>query len=114
MAKAIPSHPLEWMPKSVWGPLKWRELHCRGLAPLPMEGESEWFKSFIESLPCPKCKHHFESFIQQNPPDFSSRPAFFTWTVKAHNFVNRALQKPEVNINEIAFDLMDAMYVVKN
>lgn len=30
----------------------------------------------------------------------TTRPEFFQWTVEAHNFVNRALKKPEFSINE--------------
>lgn len=85
------------MPKSVWGPIKWTELHCRGLLHLGMEGEQKWFESFVKSIPCPKCQHHFESYIQQHPPVFETRRAFFMWTVDAHNFVNRALEKPQIN-----------------
>ncbi len=100
MSKAIPEHPLQWMPKSVWGPIKWKELHCRALAYLPMDHEEQWFKSFIESIPCPKCQRHFESFVEQQPPSFASRPKFFEWTVSAHNFVNRALNKKELDLEE--------------
>lgn len=100
MSKAIPEHPLQWMPKSVWGPLKWRELHCRALAYLPMTNEEQWLKSFIESIPCPKCKAHFDTFIQQNPAELSTRPAFFLWTIRAHNWVNRALEKKELDLEE--------------
>lgn len=109
MAKAIPPHPLEWMPKAIWGPIKWRELHCRALAYLPMDHEEQWFKSFIESIPCEKCKAHFYSFIEQNAPDFSSRPAFFRYTVLAHNWVNRALHKKELDLSE-ALVIYSAMF----
>jgi hypothetical protein len=88
------------MPKSVWGPLKWRELHVRALAYLPMDNEKEWFDSFVQSIPCPKCQAHFELFLKDNPPTFDSRTSFFSWTVKAHNYVNRALQKPELSLEE--------------
>lgn len=100
MSKAIPQHPLEWMPKAIWGPLKWRELHCRALVYLSMDHESEWIKSFIESIPCPKCRHHFDSFILVSPPVLTSRPAFFRWTIEAHNFVNRALEKKELDLDQ--------------
>lgn len=96
--KAIPEHPLQWMPKALWGKLKWFELHARALAYLPMDNEKEWFDSFVQSIPCPKCQAHFELFLKDNPPDLSSRPAFMVWSVKAHNFVNRALQKTELSI----------------
>lgn len=98
--EAIDYHSLEWMPKSVWGPIKWRELHCRALAPLPMDQEEEWFRNYREGLPCTKCRTHFENYIAQCPPDFRSRPDFFTWTVNAHNHVNQALGKRHVSLPE--------------
>lgn len=107
MSKAIPEHPLQWMPKSIWGKIKWKELHCRALAYLPMEGEPEWFKSFIASIPCPKCQEHFTLFCQDNPPDFSSRPGFFRWTVDGHNYVNRANKKKELTLMEAIIEHSD-------
>lgn len=97
MSKPISESSLMWMPKKIWGPIKWRELHCRALAYLPMQGEDGWFKSFIESIPCPNCQKHFELFINENPPNFESRPDFFKWTVDAHNYVNRSNCKEEIS-----------------
>ena len=91
--KAIDQRSLEWMPKAVWGPIKWKELHTRGLVDLSMDGEGKWFETYIEGLPCPKCRQHFQEFLSDHSPDFSSRPNFFVWTVGAHNHVNRALGK---------------------
>jgi hypothetical protein len=98
MAEAIDEKSLEWMPKSVWGPIKWKELHTRGLIELGMEHEADWFTSFVDGLPCPKCRDHFCAFIEQSPPDFRSRSHFFAWTVAAHNYVNQATQKPSLTV----------------
>jgi hypothetical protein len=98
--ESINSSSLEWMPKEVWGPIKWRELHYRGLIKLPMDDEWDWFNSFRKGLPCPKCRKHFEMFVQKNPPDLSSRPKFFAWTVAAHNHVNEALHKKTVSVEK--------------
>jgi len=98
--KAIDQRSLEWMPKSVWGPIKWKELHTRGLVDLPMDAEEKWFETYIEGLPCPKCRQHFQAFLTDHAPDFSSRPRFFAWTVQAHNHVNRALGKPVLTDDE--------------
>lgn len=81
----------------------WRTLHLRALSYLPMKGEEKWFEDFIESIPCPLCQDHFQLFIKQSPPDFSSRPAFFRWTVCAHNYVNRSLNKKEIDLKEALF-----------
>lgn len=96
--KAISESSLAWLPKSIWGPLLWRQLHCRALSYLPMKGEQEWFNAFIQSIPCPHCQKHFQLFVEQNPPDFKDRPSFFRWTVLAHNYVNKAKDKKEVDL----------------
>jgi hypothetical protein len=98
--EAINCNSLDWMPKEVWGPIKWKELHYRGLVKLPMDGERNWFKAFRKGLPCPKCRKHFEAFVRKKPPDFSSRPKFFAWTVAVHNHVNEALGKRRFSINK--------------
>lgn len=97
---AIDKSPLAWMPKSAWGKIKWSELHSRAFLDLPMDGEEIWFRNFIEGLPCPKCRKHFEEFVKIHPPDFSSRTAFFVWTVAAHNAVNEATKKRLVTLDE--------------
>ena len=101
--EAITESSLEWMPKSVWGPIKWKELHSRGLCSLSMEHESDWFDAFLRGLPCPDCRRHFEEFLGRSPPVFSDRQAFFEWTVAAHNFVNRRVGKPEITIEAARF-----------
>jgi hypothetical protein len=97
MPDAIDEASLTWMPKSVWGPIKWKELHVRGLVDLPMENEQLWFSAFVAGLPCPECRQHFKEFLSNHPPDFSSRQAFFSWTVAAHNHVNQATGKPSLS-----------------
>lgn len=98
---AIPESTISWMNKASWGPLKWRELHLRSLSYLPMKDEQKWFDSFVNSIPCPSCQKHFELFIKDHPPDFSSRPAFFRWTVNAHNYVNRSKGGRQLTIDEV-------------
>lgn len=98
--ESIDKASLEWMPKNVWGPIKWRELHARGLIKLSIAGEQVWFDDFIRGLPCPDCRKHFEAFVLKNPPVLESRRAFFAWTVKAHNHVNAHTGKPLVTVAE--------------
>lgn len=105
--KPISESSLEWMPKSVWGPLLWRQLHCRALAYLPMHSESKWLDDFILNIPCPLCQAHFNEFHKMNPPDLRSRIAFFEWTVSAHNYVNRSKNKKEYTVAEALKFYMD-------
>ena len=97
--ESINDSSLAWMPKEVWGPIKWKELHVRALAPLPMDDEPKWFEAFTKGVPCPKCREHFCSFLEAHPPAFNSREAFFDWTVAAHNFVNSATGKQSVSLS---------------
>lgn len=97
---AIETHSLDWMPKAVWGPIKWRELHCRALTNLPMEKEKQWFEQFLKGLPCPKCRNHFGKFLEDKPPQFGRREDFFAWTIDAHNYVNQELGKPLVSLED--------------
>lgn len=95
MLESINHASLEWMPKEVWGPIKWRELHVRALMDFPMDQEAEWFKAYVDGLPCPECRKHFKAFLEKVPPTFTTRDAFFDWTVRAHNHVNQACGKRE-------------------
>lgn len=86
--KSFSASSISWMKKAVWGPLKWKELHFRAISRLPIDDEKEWFDSFVEGVPCPECKEHFNKFIEDHPPNFTSRESMFEWTVEAHNYVN--------------------------
>ncbi len=88
------------MPKSVWGPIKWKELHTRALIERAMTDEARWFAAYVDGLPCAKCRAHFAAFLAESPPDFRSRPLFFAWTVAAHNFVNEATGKRNLTVAE--------------
>jgi hypothetical protein len=100
MLHSINRASLDWMPKNVWGPIKWKELHYRGLIDLPMDDEKEWFDNFCEALPCPHCREHFAAFVKKKAPDLTSRENFFAWTVAAHNAVNQATGKAQLSVDE--------------
>lgn len=62
----------------------------------------KWFEDWqsrIPSINC-DCRRHWREFVAKYPPDFSSREAFFAWTVRAHNAVNRRLGKREMSLEE--------------
>lgn len=74
----------------------WDELH-RQAEPTP-----EWFSGWQARIPninC-DCRRHWRELVAAKPPDFSSREAFFAWTVEAHNAVNERLGKPLVTLEE--------------
>lgn len=63
---------------------------------------SEWFakwQAIIPNVDC-SCRKHWAKLVANFPPDFSSRQAFFRWTVDAHNLVNQMLGKPELTYEQ--------------
>lgn len=62
----------------------------------------QWFAAWQASIPninC-NCRKHWNELVEAMPPDFSSREAFFAWTVEAHNAVNQRLGKALVTLEE--------------
>lgn len=57
---------------------------------------ADW-ESRIPNYEC-KCREGYELFKATDPPDFSSPMAFFHWSVRIHNAVNRKLGKAELTL----------------
>ena len=86
-----------------WGPLGWTTLHSvSALFPdNPTQAEinlvKSWIQSFAECITCPTCQGHFKTMLtlyQARHPDmFSSRRNFSLFVFRAHNTVNRRLNK---------------------
>ena len=75
----------------------WKELHTIE------HPTSEWFNSWLVKVPndC-SCAEKFETFLADNPPEFNN---WLEWSVKAHNWVNRKLDK-------IEYGLLDAVSLI--
>jgi len=73
----------------------WNELHAMKNDPVKL---ADW-ESRIPNYEC-KCREGYEQFKAIDPPDFSSPMAFFHWTVRIHNAVNRKLGRPELTLGE--------------
>lgn len=74
----------------------WRELHAYNPAEWSADKAQTWFKAWLRRVPsfgC-ACREHFRRILKKLPPDFSSRDAFYAWSVAAHNEVNKSLGKP--------------------
>ena len=90
------------LPPSVWGPFFWHAIHITALSyPAdPSYGQKRAAKEFFESLghliPCPKCREHYQQYLQKMPisPHLDRRDDLFRWTVNVHNEVNALLGKP--------------------
>lgn len=89
---------------SFWGPLGWMTLHS--VSCLYPENPSsadkqillKYLAAFKETITCPKCQSHFESMLnmykRSYPNWIDTRYDFFLFVCRAHNTVNRRLDKP--------------------
>jgi len=89
---------------AVWGPLGWMTLHSVATTypERPTAGERDlmnmWLDMFRDTITCPSCQGHFSSMLasyrQSFPNMLASRQNFAMFSFRAHNAVNRRLQKP--------------------
>jgi hypothetical protein len=92
------------MATKIWGPLGWMTLHSISAIypenPTPQEEAllSEFMEAFRESITCPHCKGHFTTMFKtyklSHPEWNRSRYDFFLFICRAHNTVNKRLDKP--------------------
>lgn len=90
---------------SLWGPLGWMTLHSVSfLYPeRPSDADKALLKRFMvlfrDTITCPHCYQHFkvifENYTKAHPEWASSRFDFFMFVCRAHNTVNRRLNKPQ-------------------
>jgi len=88
----------------LWGPLGWMTLHSVSLIypenPTPEEQKiaSRFLNAFAETISCPTCKSHFgvmyAIYSATYPGFLKSRQTFATFVFRAHNTVNKRLDKP--------------------
>jgi hypothetical protein len=89
---------------AIWGPLGWMTLHSVATCypDTPTAGEqalmSTWLDMFRDTITCPSCREHFTTMLanyrQAVPNMLTSRQTFAVFTFRAHNAVNRRLNKP--------------------
>ena len=89
---------------AIWGPLGWTTLHSTAFAYPESPSSSEknlmntWLDMFRDTITCPLCKGHFTTLLSnyrtQFPNFLGSRHEFVIFTFRAHNAVNRRLNKP--------------------
>jgi hypothetical protein len=107
----------------IWGPMGWVTLHSIA-ASYPDEPSyqlqqvtSAFLDKFTETITCRFCKDHFAVMLlvyRRNHPEFlDSRRDFFLFTVRAHNTVNKRLDKPIIqNVADCLQTLRDATKLV--
>jgi len=89
---------------AVWGPMGWITLHSISVnyPEYPKADDKvivkKFLELFIETISCPSCKGHFgnmyKSYTLQNPSWADSRYNLFLFVARAHNTVNKRLDKP--------------------
>lgn len=89
---------------AIWGPLGWMTLHSVATSyaerPTPTERNlmTVWLDLFRDTITCPSCKGHFTELLaayRTRFPNFlESRQEFAMFSFRAHNAVNRRLNKP--------------------
>lgn len=92
------------MGTKIWGPLGWMTLHSiSAIYPeQPTQADKliieEFVSAFRETISCPYCKSHFTSMLNnyksRHPEWTSSRSNLFLFISRAHNTVNKRLDKP--------------------
>ena len=105
---APPPPPLRGIPPRKWGPSAWVFIHylCLGYPERPTPADADDYRSFFATLPfvlpCQACRSHLADNLQETPPDEAlsrGRDALFAWSVELHNMVNKALGKPEMDLD---------------
>lgn len=104
---------------SIWGPLGWISLHSIATSypefPTPSEQQlmSTWLDLFRDTITCTYCKGHFtellDKYRKQFPNMLESRHSFAMFSFRAHNAVNKRLNKPVyATVEECLTTLQDA------
>jgi hypothetical protein len=103
---------------SHWGPLGWMTLHSASMLypanPEPVERLlMEYFINlFGETISCFTCKTHFitmkKKYVSWNPGYLNSKKEFMLFVFRAHNTVNKRLDKP------ILYSVKDCITTLKN
>lgn len=65
----------------------------KNATPLQRQQITEYYQNFGHILPCPKCRNHYQKYVEQHPIDTHN---LFQWTVDLHNDINRIEGKPTV------------------
>ncbi len=78
----------------------WHELHTRAANADDLSGEEAWLTGWLRRVPCGECQRHSAAWVAANPPDASSREAWFAWTWRLHQSVNERLGKAGISLEE--------------
>ena len=86
---------------STRGPELWCELHHWALTSHSTQNDAiRWLARFEARIGCGDCRRHWQKLLTEHPPDVESNEDLFAWSVAMHNAINRALNKPEMTMDE--------------
>lgn len=101
---------------AIWGPMGWMTLHSVATIYPPDPTPEEqilmrtWLDMFRDTITCPSCRDHFTKMLaayrQSFPNMLASRQTFALFTFRAHNAVNRRINKPVYGDVEACMDLL--------
>lgn len=103
------------MKNSQWGPSAWLFLHSISFQypENPTEEDKNNFKQLFESLqntlPCPRCREHYQQNLKENPIQLNSRNDLIQWVIDIHNAVNEKNSKKIYSRKEVE-DLYQSKY----
>lgn len=103
---------------SIWGPMGWMTLHSISLLypENPTADDKQILRTFLndfaESITCPHCERHFKVMFENYKIKYrdwaDSRFNLFMFVARAHNTVNRRLEKPLKNSVKECLDSISA------
>lgn len=94
--------------KAELGRAAWKLMHTTfaRFPEKPTDEEKEALRQYVHLFqrlyPCGECAEHFGQVLKKYPPQVSSQKAAAQWGCFVHNVVNKRLQKPEFDCDEIA------------
>lgn len=96
----------EHLNPNVWGPHYWFFLHTIAYCypETPNEFTKRKYYDLIQNMPLfipnPEIAKRFAETLDKYPisPYLNSRESFVRWTIYVHNYVNRQLDKPEMEL----------------
>ena len=109
------------MKPELWGPFIWHLIH--NIAFLLPSNEYfinykqyyiNFFYSLKEVIPCPICRNHYNSLINNNSPmKCSDKQSLIQWTIDIHNNVNNRLGKKQFTSEEALKQKCIPKYIYK-
>jgi hypothetical protein len=107
---------------ALWGPLGWMTLHSVSVnypdSPSDIERQicTRFLDLFTDTITCHICKTHFLRMLQAyrvvHPEYLDSKQNFFLFVVRAHNSVNKRIDKPTVKSISEALTTLQAATAV--